>query len=476
MTPPSFFFGRAAALLVMALTAFIRAEGATSAPRAPNVLIILADDLGRSDVGFAGSTEIKTPNLDKFAASGVRLDRFYACPVCSPTRAGLLTGRWPLRFGLMKAVIPPWSDFGLPETERLMPELLASAGYERRGMVGKWHLGHSRQAFLPPQRGFTSFYGHYNGAIDSFTHEREGETDWHDGAKTVKEEGYSTDILAREAVRFIEASPEGKPWFLYAAFNAPHDPLAAKPEDIARYAHLPVRRRTYAAMVDSLDQAVGRILATIERRSDAADTLVLFMSDNGGVLAHARNAPLRDGKFSVYEGGVRVCAALRWPAAGLAGGQVSAAPLGYIDVLPTLLRAAGAPAPGGAQALDGIDLVPVLRGDAAAVARVNQRPWYSYYAQGGRPPGAAVMVGDWKLVAMKGDVLRPGRDPKTVLELYDLRKDSAEEHDLAKAQPERVKELSRLLNDFGALETAGVGEFAEGRQGFKAPKDWIITR
>lgn len=450
------------------------ARAATAAPRAPNVLIILADDLGYSDVGFTGSKDIKTPNLDKFAASGVRLDRFYACPVCSPTRAGLMTGRWPLRFGLMKAVIPPWSDFGLPATERLMPELLGAAGYERRGMVGKWHLGHSRQAFLPPQRGFTSFYGHYNGAIDSFTHEREGETDWHDGAKTVKEEGYSTDILAREAIRFIEASPVGKPWLMYAAFNAPHDPLAAKPEDLARYANLPPKRRVYAAMVDCLDQAVGRLLAVVEARSDAADTLVIFMSDNGGVLAHARNTPLRDGKFSVYEGGVRVCAALRWPAAGLMGGKTSDVALGYIDVLPTLLHAAGALAPTGAQALDGIDLVPVLRGDTTAVARAGRRPWYSYYAQGGRPPGAAVMVGNWKLVAMKGDVLHPGRDPKTTLELYDLGKDPTEEHDLAKAEPARVAELSGLLNGFGALETPGVGEFAEGREGFKAPKDWII--
>lgn len=445
-----------------------------AAPRTPNILILLADDLGRADVGFTGATDIKTPNLDTFAASGLRLDKFYACPVCSPTRAGLMTGRWPIRFGLMKAVIPPWSDFGLPTDERTMPQLLGAAGYERRGMVGKWHLGHAQPDFLPPQRGFTFFYGHYNGAIDYFTHEREGETDWHDGARTVKEAGYSTDLLAREAVRFIDESPSAKPWMLYAAFNAPHDPLEAKPEDIARYGAVPARRRTYAAMVDSLDQAVGRILAAVEKRSDAADTLIIFMSDNGGLLSHARNAPYRDGKFSVYEGGIRVCAAVRWPAAGIAGGRVCDARLGYIDLLPTFLRAAGAPLPTGDHALDGIDMMPVLCGDAAAVTRANERPWFSYYAQGGRPPGASVIVGDWKLVATEGDVLRPGRDLRTRLELYDLAHDSSEQHDLAAKEPGRVAELSALLSGFSTWEVPGVTEFGEGRAGFKAPKDWIV--
>lgn len=478
MTPPSFLslrVGSATLLALFSVGVTLKTQAANL--RAPNVLIVLADDLGRADVGFMGATDIKTPHLDAFAASGVRLDKFYACPVCSPTRAGLMTGRWPIRFGLMKAVIPPWSDFGLAASERTMPELLGAAGYARRGMVGKWHLGHACAAFLPPQRGFNFFYGHYNGAIDFFTHEREGETDWHAGDRTVKEEGYATDILAREAVRFIEESPAGKPWLLYAAFNAPHDPLEAKPEDLARYAHVPGRRRTYAAMVDSLDQAIGRVLAAVERRADAADTLVLFMSDNGGVLAHARNTPLRDGKFAVYEGGIRVCAALRWPAAGLAGGRASEAQLGYIDVLPTLLRAAGvgsAELPTGENTLDGLDMLPVLRGEAAAVAQAARRPWFSYYAQGGRPPGASVIVGDWKLVATSGDVLHPGREAATKLELYNLRDDAVEARDLAEKYPERVAELSGLLAGFGSWEKEGVGEFAEGRTGFKAPQDWIV--
>ena len=167
----------------------------SAAPARPNILILLADDLGYADVGFNGGKTIPTPNLDRLAATGVNLTDFRACPMCSPTRAGLLTGRWPARFGLMRAVITPWSAYGLPVEEATLPQLLATAGYERRGITGKWHLGHSRQAFHPLARGFTSFIGCYNGAIDYFTHEREGEVDWHHDARTVREEGYATDLL-----------------------------------------------------------------------------------------------------------------------------------------------------------------------------------------------------------------------------------------------------------------------------------------
>ncbi len=452
-----------------ALTA--TAHAATPVPPSPNVVIILADDLGFADVGFNGAKDIKTPQLDRLAATGLRLDRFYACPVCSPTRAGLLTGRWPIRFGLMKAVIPPWSDFGLPASETILPELLATAGYERRGMVGKWHLGHAARAMLPPQRGFTHYYGHYNGAIDYFTHEREGETDWHDRDRTVKEPGHATDLEAREAVKFIEGSPAGKPWLLYAAFTAPHDPLLPKPGDVAKYPQLTGKRRDYAALVDGLDQAVGRILAAVEARPDADNTLILFMSDNGGLLAHADNTPWRDGKFSVYEGGIHVCAAIRWPAAGLAGGGKSDAMLGYIDIAPTVLRAAGVAWPQGDRAFDGIDALPILQGKAAAL----ERPWFSYFAQGGNPPGASVIRGEWKLVHVGGQVLSPEKMARQ--ELYHLSTDPKEQHNVAADHPDVVRELAQLLAGFGTLQRGeGVAEYGDGRQGFKAPKDWIIKQ
>ena len=336
-----------------------------AAPR-PNLLLIVADDLGCADVGFNGGKTIATPNLDRLAASGINLTDFRACPMCSPTRAGVLTGRWPLRFGLMRSVIPPWSTNGLPAQEKTLPELLAPAGYEQRGIIGKWHLGHARQEFLPLAHGFTRFYGHYNGAIDYFDHTREGELDWHDNERSVRQEGYSTDLLGAEAVRFIREAPAGKPWFLYLPFNAPHGPFQAKAADLKKYEQLKVPdRRAYAAMVDCLDQAIGRVLAAAEAQPGAKNTLVLFFSDNGGIpRAGSSNQPWRGAKLTVYEGGTRVCACIRWPAGGLTGGGDFAGRIGYIDVLPTLLSAAGVKPPGN---LDGINFLPALlrKGSAA---------------------------------------------------------------------------------------------------------------
>ena len=210
------------------------ASAAHAASPKPNILILLADDLGYADVGFNGGKVISTPNIDHLAATGINLTDFRVCPMCSPTRAGLLTGRWPGRFGIMRAVIPPWSTWGLPAEEKTIASLLAPLDYERRGIIGKWHLGHARQEFLPLAHGFTSFVGCYNGAIDYFTHERDGECDWHHDALTIHEDGYSTDLIGAESVRFIEQSPAGKPWFLYVPFNAPHEPFQAKESDLNR--------------------------------------------------------------------------------------------------------------------------------------------------------------------------------------------------------------------------------------------------
>lgn len=456
--------------LTLGALALLAANVEAAVERAPNIVILLADDLGRGDLGYTGS-DIKTPNIDKLVATGVRLDRFYSCPMCSPTRAGLMTGRWPIRYGLMKAVIPPWSEYGLPVEERTLPQALGEAGYERRGMFGKWHLGHSRRTYLPLARGFTEFYGHYNGAIDYITHVREGEVDWHRNERTVKEEGYATDLIAREATRFVEQSPADKPFFLYVPFNAPHSPFQAKPEDLAKYPQRQGNRRAYAAMVDAMDQGIGKILAAIERRADAANTFVLFFSDNGGVPQVSSNAGLRAGKLTVYEGGVRVAAAVRWPQGGLAGGKVCSEMIGYIDVMPTALRLAGAKADGKARPFDGRDVLEAMRGSA----RLPERPWYSYYAQSGDAL-AAVCVGDWKLVVKGGDVLSAQGDPTSKVELFNLAEDLAEKNNLAAAQPERVAKLRAQLAELGRMEVKGVGGYAEGREGFKAPKDWVITK
>ncbi|MGC1272848.1 MAG: arylsulfatase [Planctomycetaceae bacterium] len=454
------------AIFVAAIVCAASASPVVAAEK-PNIVLIVADDLGRSDVGFHGG-EFRTPNLDRLAATGVRLDRFYACPVCSPTRAGLMTGRWPLRDGVMRTVIPPWSDHGIPPTTPMLPELLAKAGYARRGCIGKWHLGHAQRAFLPTSRGFTSFYGHYNGAIDYFTHLREDEVDWHRDDETIREQGYATDLLSAEAARFVEASPADEPYFLYVAFNAPHSPYQAKKKDLDRYPNLKGRRRNYAAMVDCLDQGVGRLLEAIESRPDAGNTLVLFLSDNGGPLPHAHNKPFRDGKGTVYEGGIRVVAAVRWPEGGLAGGRVCNEPIGYIDILPTLAGIAGAARDPEAPSIDGIDVLDILRG----IEPVATRPWFSYIAHGNEAQ-AAVALGDWKLVAKGRDVMPPG--PETVYELYDLADDPTEESDIVGKHPDRVEALQERLVEFGRLRsTEHVKPYGEGRQGFVAPKDWIV--
>lgn len=456
--------------MIGALLLAAASDGA-AAERAPNIVILLADDLGRADLGYTGS-EIRTPNLDKLAATGVKLERFYACPVCSPTRAGLMTGRWPIRYGLMRTVIPPWSEFGLPLEERTLADALGEAGYAWRGIFGKWHLGHARRAFLPLQRGFTHFYGHYNGAIDYFTHEREGEIDWHRNAETVKEEGYATDIIGREAVRFVSEAPKNTPYFMYVPFNAPHSPWQAKEEDLAKYSHRQGNKRTYAAMVDSMDQAIGQILAAIDKRGDADNTFILFFSDNGGPLPIAPNKPYRDGKFSVYEGGIRVVASVRWPAGGLQGGKVITEPMGYIDVFPTALRLAGARPPAKAPKLDGIDVLDVMRGQKPS----PERPWFSYIAPQAKE-SASLNVGPWKLIVTDDKPILGGTlAPSTRVELYNIVDDPAEKIDVAAQQPERVAQLKKHLADFGRMQTAGVSAYDAGKKGFKAPKDWVIEK
>lgn len=456
--------------LQMALGVFI-AFATPAAPvefRArPNFLVIVADDLGYADVGFNGGKTIATPNLDRLAATGVNLTDFRACPMCSPTRAGLLTGRWPLRFGIMRAVVPPWSRHGLPPKAHTLPELLAPAGYEQRGIVGKWHLGHARREFLPLNHGFTRFYGHYNGAIDYFTHERDGERDWHHDDHSVREEGYSTDLLGAEAARFIREAPAGKPWFLYLPFNAPHSPFQAKEADLQKYPQFKqADRRAYAAMVDSMDQAIGRVLAAAEAKADATNTLVLFFSDNGGIpKVGSSNHPWRGAKLTVYEGGTRVCAAIRWPAGGLAGGKKFAGRIGYIDVFPTLLAAAGVKPPDN---LDGINFLPALRGES----KLPERPWFSHIHQSA-DAHASVHEGRWKLVA-HGDFFAEKPSTAPDLELYDLDADPAETTSLAAEHPKVVLRLHKLLREFGKWQQPGVGPYGEGREGFRPPKDWVV--
>jgi arylsulfatase A-like enzyme len=321
----------------------------------PNIVIILADDLGNADLGYHGS-DIKTPNIDKLANDGVRAESFYGMPVCTPSRAELMTGRYAMRYGLQTLVIFPSHTFGLPTDERTLAQALKDVGYQT-AMVGKWHLGHANRKFWPQNRGFDHFYGNLVGEVDYFTKERGGIIDWQRDGKFLKEDGYYTTLIGNEAVNIIKNHDTSKPLFLYVASLAPHAPYQAPKADIDAYKNAAgdVHRHTYAAMITGLDTQVGRIVAALKQKNMLDNTLIIFSSDNGGATSAlfatgarspkereesggvelgaktpASNGDLRGGKGSLHEGGVRVPTIFYWPSK-LKPGIVSE-PLDMVDV------------------------------------------------------------------------------------------------------------------------------------------------
>jgi arylsulfatase A-like enzyme len=452
---------------------------ALAAPQ-PNFLVLLADDLGYADVGFTGGQDIKTPHLDKLAAAGARLEQFYVQPLCSPTRAALLTGRYPMRYGLQVGVIRPWENRGLPLAERTLPQALQEAGYVT-AIVGKWHLGLHERAYLPTRRGFDHQYGHYCGAIDYFTHERDGGFDWHRDDQVCRDEGYSTQLIAREAARLIREHPKEKPFFLYVPFNAVHGPHQVPKNYQGPYAGLPGPRRTYAGMVAAMDEAVGDIIAALDQRGLRTNTLILFSSDNGGPNPGrvTSNGLFRAGKGTVYEGGVRVCAFATWEGRIKAGSVISQ-PLHVVDWYPTFLRLAGAPL-AQAQVPDGRDLWPVL---------TESKPSpHDDILLNTTPNGGAIRVGDWKLVinGRAGTGEEPEDEPGAVprqptgalalapkAELFNLAKDPFEKQNLAVEHPDKLKEL-RARYEAYARAAAPAGNRPRPA-GFQAPKVWGETK
>ena len=452
----------------------------------PNIVLILADDLGWNDVSYHGG-DIPTPSIDRIAKEGVELDRFYACPVCSPTRAGLMTGRYPIRFGMQRAVCRPFLKVGIPAAEETLPEMLARAGYRQRGIAGKWHIGHAFRKFHPLNQGFTSFVGHYNGNIDYYTHFREGQLDWHRGFESNGDEGYSTDLIADEAVRFIDQHASSAPFFLYVPFNAPHTPLQVPDQWLVPFAGVEdERRRIYMAMVAAMDAAIGRILDALQRNGVEEDTLVWFASDNGG-QALADNAPLRAGKGTVYEGGTRVAAALRWPNGVSGNGRKVTGLMSYLDVLPTLRRVAGLGAAGGpGELLDGEDVFGLIAGTEPD----RRRRFFSYYERYGDEQ-LALIDGDWKIVRRGAPILGanpadappaelPARQrqvrPVTV-ELFNLKADPFEKVDLAEREPERTKAMIAELEAFRSVrQDGGVPPMtAPAPEGWEAPEKWKMA-
>lgn len=459
------------------LVVFILLIGlALKAADKPNIIVIVADDLGYADVSF-GSLEkpaLDTPSVDRLAKEGVMLNRFYACPVCSPTRVGTLTGKWPNRLGLMKAVIPPWRNRGLEPEILTLPEILAQNGYNRRAIVGKWHLGHSDAKYHPLKQGFTHFYGHLNGAIDYFTHEREKENDWHRNEKPSFENGYATDLLADYTVKFIDESvKEKEPFFIYLPFNAPHSPFQAPEEEINQIKDFTGLRKTYAAMVKSMDKGIGRILDKLDELKIADNTFILFYSDNGGVGKVSFPNHLRDGKFSVYEGGVRVVAAARWPKGGISGGsKIDSKPIGYIDVLPTVCEVAGIDFTkySSTNQFDGKNVLDVMQGKSPG----PDRHWFSYIHQNPAQEHYSVIKDSYKLVVKIPHNKKKSGSPK--VELYNLNETPLEQNDIADQHPDVVKEMLKELEVFKQFQKNPLPFYGEGRKGFKAPKDWNIFK
>jgi arylsulfatase A-like enzyme len=424
---------------------------AQAADTKPNIVIILADDLGNADLGYRGS-DIKTPNIDQLASGGVRLESFYGMPVCTPSRAELMTGRYAMRYGLETLVIFPSHIYGLPTDERTLAQALKDVGYDT-AMVGKWHLGHADQKYWPQNRGFDHFYGNLVGEVDYFTKERGGIIDWQRDGKFLKEDGYYTTLIGNEAVSIIENHDIAKPLFLYVASLAPHAPYQAPKEAVEAYKGLAgdEHRHIYAAMITALDTQVGRIVAALKQKNMLDNTLLIFSSDNGGATSAlfatgarspeereesggvelgaqppASNGELRGGKGSLHEGGVRVPTIFYWP--GKLDPRLVNEPLAMVDIMPTVLALAGAQGSPD-HPFDGKDIWPTV---AAGQPSPHDDILINVEAFRG-----AIRKGNWKLVKI---ALLPGKT-----ELFDLSKDPGEQNNVADQFPEIASDLEARL-------------------------------
>ncbi|MCE9563667.1 MAG: arylsulfatase [Planctomycetes bacterium] len=424
-----------------------------SAADKPNIVVIVVDDLGNADLGYRGS-KIKTPNIDALAKGGVRLESYYGLPLCTPARAALMTGRYPMRHGLQTLVIFPSHKYGLPIDERTLPQALKEVGYST-AMVGKWHLGHADKKFWPQNRGFDHFYGNVIGEVDYFTKDRGGVIDWQRNGTFLKEVGYYTHQIGNEAVGLIEKHDKSKPLFLYFASLSAHAPYQAPKEEIEAYkdAFPDEQHRTYAAMITSLDKEVGRVVDTLEKKGMRENTLIFFTSDNGGATSAlfatgarspeereasggvalndkppCSNLPFSGGKGSLKEGGVRLPAIVNWPAK-LKPAIVNE-PLHHVDLMPTLLALAGGKGDP-TKPFDGKDAI-------ATIADGKPSPHDDILINVEAFRGA-IRKGNWKLIQV---ATLPGKT-----ELYDVVKDPGEKENVAEKHPDVVKDLeARLMN------------------------------
>lgn len=407
-------------------------QGAAEAPAdRPNLILIVSDDAGYGDFSLHGCADFATPRIDSIAEAGVRFRQAYvAASVCSPSRAAIMTGRYPQRFGHEFNIPPRWSETnGLPLTETLLPEILQRNGYRTVGL-GKWHLGYAK-AFQPMQRGFDAYFGFLQGARSYWPLKKSTRLNRlrRDHESIPEEFTYMTDALGKEAAAYV-AENRDRPFFLYLAFNAVHTPMHATEEDLAGFSGIDhEKRRKLAAMTRAMDRAVGVVLDALEENGIRDHTLLCFVNDNGGATNNAsQNGVLRGTKGTPFEGGIRVPMLMQWPAR-LPRGTIYDLPVSGLDLLPTFLAAGGivrqSPLP-----LDGVDLLPYLRSKKAG------RPHPQLFWR--RGDNAAVRLKDWKLVRYKAGPWM----------LFDLASDPQEERNLVDQQKERVVSMQAMLEAF----------------------------
>ncbi|MFN0315194.1 MAG: arylsulfatase B [Burkholderiales bacterium] len=447
-----------------------RAEPVPEAPEPPrnrpHILYVTADDLGRQDVGYHGST-IRTPTIDRLAKEGARLEHFYVQPFSGQTRAAALTGRYPMRYGLQTLQIQWFSEFALPEDEELLPKMLKEAGY-RTVLIGKWHLGQVRKEDQPNARGYDMFYGHLGGAIDQDKKtDAGGRPDWWRNDKRVKEDGYATTLLAREAAAVIAKHERAQPLFLHLSLSAPQAPLSATKPYTGYYTGGDPQLRTYRAMVSAVDGVLEQTIKALDKRGMLKDTLLVFHAGSGGAVKRkhpigdgeatanvASNGPFKGGSGGLHEGGMRAVAFVWWPGQVLR--NVVNELLHVVDLYPTLLRLAQA-APRQTKPLDGLDVWETI-------AQGKESPRKEALLSVDEFRGA-LRMGEWKLIQ---HATLPGK-----VELYNLSTDPSEADNLAERDPERLRAMQKRLTEYAwdMAPSRYLEELASPRK-VKAPIYW----
>ena len=432
-----------ACLLLAAVPAFGQASRDEPARRKPNVVIILVDDLGYADVGYHNlSKDVRTPRIDALAASGVQFSNAYvSSPVCSPCRAGLMTGRYQQRFGYEQNPLGPEQEevFGLPDDELTLAQAMGRAGYAT-GVIGKWHLGRA-PGMWPLDRGFDEFFGFLGGMHGFFNNEQPSDhfNAIRRGREPVGVDGYLTDAFSNEAVNFIERHAD-EPFFLYLSYNAPHTPMEATPADESAFDSPRPKRKTFLGMMAAVDRGVGQVLDTLESKGLRDDTLVVFLSDNGGPTTSntSRNRPFSGAKGSTFEGGVRVPFLMSWPGR-LPAGEVDDRVVMQLDLFPTSVAAADAEVPDN---LDGKNLLPYLA--SGNDETIHERIFWRFGPRRGMRQGSLKL--QWN-----GDE-EPG--------LYDVAADPAEGNDLSEQMPDKKEEM---LEAYGQWQSEMSEPAWEGR-------------